>query len=232
MESLSKHEPQELSNDGNDVQVLLPSNDDAEESKAPSEQWTGSSSPTMADKQPQSMIMREPPPISDQSQDRIQLLRRYPEFRALQSQNAHLRLENEELRKHILDLERRVHAELKWLIYFREPASKAQVQAIVCEGLAALFAKEPMFRSYECATFWVAQERPDWKAFRIDYVGCRLVAFRAAMKVAHADAQMPAGTVRTTQPPSVSLYKQPPQVPPVFTGTLEELANALQDAME
>jgi len=63
MESLSKHEPQELSND---VQVLLPSHDDAEESKSSVEQWTGSSSPTMADKQPQSLIMREPPLLSDQ----------------------------------------------------------------------------------------------------------------------------------------------------------------------
>ncbi len=52
--------------------------------------------------------------------------------------------------------------ELKWLIYFRAPASKAQVLAIVREGLAALLAKDPSFRTRECATFWVAQERPNW----------------------------------------------------------------------
>ena len=54
------------------------------------------------------------------------------------------------------------------------------------------------------------------------------------MKAANADAQLqlPANAVRTTQPPSVALYRQVPGGPPVFTGTLEELAGALQDAME
>ena len=52
------------------------------------------------------------------------------------------------------------------------------------------------------------------------------------MKAAHAAARLPASEVRTTQPPSVTLYRQLPQVPPLFTGTLEELAGALQDAME
>ena len=162
------------------------------------------------------------------------LLRSYPEFRALQSQLAHLRIENEELRRQ-LDRERRgdprMPAELKWLIYFRAPATKAQVLAVVRAGLVALFAKDPSFRRRECATFWAAQERPNWQAFRVDYVGFKLAAFRAAMKAAHADAQVPANAVRTTQPPSVTLYRQLPDVPPLSTGTLEELAGALQDAM-
>ena len=123
-------------------------------------------------------------------------------------------------------------AELKWLIYFRAPATKAQVLAVVREGLVLLFAKDPSFRRRECATFWAAQERPDWQAFRVDYVGFKLAAFRAAMKAAHANAQLPANDVRTTQPPSVTLYRQLPHVPPLSTGTLEELAGALQDAME
>ena len=104
--------------------------------------------------------------------------------------------------------------------------------AVVREGLAALFAKEPSFRGRECATFWATQERSDWQAFRIDYVGHKLAAFRTAMKGAHAAARLPANEVRTTQPPSVTLYRQLPQVPPLFAGTLEELAGALQDAME
>ena len=104
--------------------------------------------------------------------------------------------------------------------------------AVVRAGLAALFAKDPSFRGRECATFWAAQERPDWQAFRIDYVGFNLAAFRTVMKAALADAELPASAVRTTQPPSVALYRQLPEVPPVSTGTLEELAGALQDAME
>ena len=104
--------------------------------------------------------------------------------------------------------------------------------AVVREGLAALFAREPSFRGRECATFWAAQERSGWQAFRVDYVGHKLAAFRAAMKTACAAARLPAKEVRTTQPPSVMLYRQLPQVPPLFTGTLEELAGALQDAME
>ena len=123
-------------------------------------------------------------------------------------------------------------AELKYLIYFRAPATKAQVLAIVREGLAALFAKDPLFRARECATFWAAQERPNWQAFRIDYVGFNIAAFRAAMKAAHADARVPIHEIRTTQPPKVSLYRKLPEVPPLSTGTLEELAAALQDAME
>ena len=95
-----------------------------------------------------------------------------------------------------------------------------------------LFAKDPSFCGRECATFWAAQERSDWRAFRIDYVGHKLAAFRTAMKAAHVAARLPAREVRTTQPPSVELYRQLPQVPPLFSGTLEELAGALQDAME
>ena len=169
------------------------------------------------------------------------ILCRHPEFRALQSQVSHLQIENEELRRQ-LGLERRgdqrMPAELKWLIYFRAPARvqarvlKAQVLTIVREGLVALFAKDPSFRTRECVTFWASQERPNWQAFRIDYVGFKIATFRAAMKAAHADAQVPANEVRTTQPPSVSLYRQLPEVPPLSTGTLEELAAALQDAME
>ncbi len=66
MVSVSKHEPQELRHD------------DPEESKSPAEQWTDVS---MADKQPQSLIMQESPFISEQSAR----LRRHPEFRALQT---------------------------------------------------------------------------------------------------------------------------------------------------
>ena len=95
-------------------------------------------------------------------------------------------------------------AELKWLIYFRVPAQgqarawKARVLAIVRVGLEALLAKDPSFRTRECATFWASQEHPNWQAFRIDYVGFKLAAFRATMKAAHADAQVPANAVRTT----------------------------------
>jgi len=91
-----------------------------------------------------------------------------------------------------------MHNELKWLIYFRAPASKAQVLAIVREGLVALLAKDLSFGTRECATFWATQERPNWQAFRIDYVGFKLVTFRAAMKAAHTDAQLPVNAVRTT----------------------------------
>ena len=66
MEQLNKHEPQELRHD------------DPEESKSSAEQWTGAS---MADEQPQSLIMQESPFISEQSAR----LHRYPEFRALKS---------------------------------------------------------------------------------------------------------------------------------------------------
>ena len=230
MEQLTKPEPQELRLD------------DAEESKSSTEQWTDTS---MVDKQPQSLIMQESPLISRQSPDesphsatsclpaggraspeRRMLLCRYPEFRALQSQLAHLRIENEELRRQ-LGRERRgdqrMPNELKWLIYFRAPAShrqvsprvgreqdrvlKAQVLAVVRVGLEALFEKDPSFRGRECATFWAAQERSDWRAFRIDYAGFKLAAFRASMKAAHANAQLPDNAVRTTQPPSVSLYR-------------------------
>ena len=52
------------------------------------------------------------------------------------------------------------------------------------------------------------------------------------MKAAHADAHVPIHEVRTTQPPNVALYRQVPEVLPLFTDTLEELAGALQDAME
>ena len=206
MEELSKHEPQDANVSG------------AEESK-----------------QPQSLVLQESPLVADLNSGESQLLRRYREFRNLQSQIAHLRAENEELRRQLRD-----HgidqvpepAELKWLIYFRAPASKAQVLSVVREGLAALFAREPSFRGRECATFWAAQERSGWQAFRVDYVGDKLAAFRTAMKAAYVQARLPASEVRTTQPPSVTLYRQLPQVPPLFTGTLEELAGALEDAME
>ena len=69
---------------------------------------------------------------------------------------------------------------------------------IVRSGLAALFAKDPSFRGYSCATFWAAEELSDWCAFRIDYVGFKLAAFRTVMKAAHAEAQLPAKWVRTT----------------------------------
>ena len=205
----------------------------AEESKSPALQ--AAHDPAMEDKQPQSLVLQESPLIADLNSGESQLLRRYREFRELQSQIAHLRVENEELRRQLRDhgIEQVPEpAELKWLIYFRAPASKAQVLAVVREGLAALFAREPSFRGRECATFWAAQERSGWQAFRVDYVGHKLAAFRTAMKAAHAAARLPASEVRTTQPPSVTLYRQLPQVPPLFAGTLEELAGALQDAME
>ena len=119
------------------------------------------------------------------------LLRIHPEFRALKSQIAHLRIENKELRRQ-LDNEggrvQRMPNELKWLLYFRAPVSKAQVLGIVRSGLAALFAKDPSFRGYACATFWAAEELSDWRAFRVHYVGFKLAAFRTAMKAAHAEA--------------------------------------------
>ena len=52
------------------------------------------------------------------------------------------------------------------------------------------------------------------------------------MTAASSAARLPASEVRTTQPASVTLYRQLPPVPPLFTGTLEELAGALQDAMD
>ena len=128
--------------------------------------------------------------------------------------------------------DQRMPNELKYLLYFRAPATKAHVLAIVREGLVALFAKDPLFRARECATSWAAQERSDWQAFRIDYVGFNIAAFRAAMKAAHADAQVSIHEVRTTQPPSVALYRQGPPVLPLFTGSLEELAAALEDGLE
>jgi len=106
------------------------------------------------------------------------------------------------------------------------------VLIVVRTGLEALLAKDPSFRRHECAASWAAQERPDWQAFRIDYVGFKLAAFRSAMKAAHADAQLPANAARTTQPHQVSLYRQLPEVPPLFSGTLEDLAAALRDAMD
>ena len=163
MEELSKHEPQE-------VRIC-----DAEESKASA--LFAAHDPVIEDKQPQSLVLQE-----------SQLLRRYPEFRALQSQIAQLRVENAELRRQLRERGMEYapeQAELKWLIYFRAPASKAQVLAIVREGLAALFAREPSFRGRECATFWAAQERSGWQAFRVDYVGDKLAAFRTAMKAAY-----------------------------------------------
>ena len=189
----------------------------------------------MEDKQPQSLAQQASPLVADLSSGESQLLRRYPEFRALQSQIAQLRVENAELRRQLRERGMEqvpAPAELKWLIYFRAPAAKAQVLAVVREGLIALFARDSSFCGRECATFWAAQEHSGWQAFRIDYVGHKLAAFRAAMKAAHAAAGLPASEVRTTQPPSVTLYRQLPQVPPLFEGTLEELAGALQDAME
>ena len=102
---------------------------------------------------------------------------------------------------------------------------------VVRAGLEMLLAKDPSFRRHECTASWAAQEHPDWQAFRIDYLGFKLAAFRSAMKAAHADAQLPANAARTTQPPQVSLYRQLPDAPR-FSGTLEDLAAALRDAME
>ncbi len=108
-----------------------------------------------------------------------------------------------------------------------------QVLAIVRDGLTALLAQDPSFRSYDCFTSWAAQEGSStWEAFRVDYVGANLKGFRAAMKKAYVTARLPASEVRTTQPASVALYRQLPPVPPLFAGPLEALASALQDAME
>ena len=72
---------------------------------------------------------------------------------------------------------------------------------VVRSGLEKLIAKDPSFRRHECVVSWAIQERSDWQAFRIDYVGFKLAALRSVMKAAHADAQLPANEVRTTQPP-------------------------------
>jgi len=100
MELSVKHEPQEL-------RCI----DDEEESKSSVDHGTDVS---MVDKQPQSLILHESP-LQEQ-------------VRALQSHLAHLQIENEGLRR-LIDRERRegqrLPAELKWLIYFRAPASKA-----------------------------------------------------------------------------------------------------------
>ena len=79
----NKKEPQELA--------------DAEESKSSVDQWTGISSPTMADRQPQSLVLQEPPHLSEQSE----LLRSNAEVRALQLQLAHMRIECEGLRRQL-----------------------------------------------------------------------------------------------------------------------------------
>jgi len=87
---------------------------------------------------------------TDLSSGESQLLRRHPEFRALQSQIAQLRAENAELRRQLRERGMEqvpAPAELKWLIYFRAPAAKAQVLAVVREGLGALLAKDPSFRA-------------------------------------------------------------------------------------
>ena len=233
VETLIKHEPQEVDADKDQSSAFQETHCSAEESKSPTAAVDNShASEACAGTQPQSLVMQESPLLADRSA----ALARYPEFRALQSQAAHLRIENAELRRQVNrnrrgDGDEPAPAELKWLIYFRAPAMKAQVLAVVREGLAWLFAQDPLFRGRECATFWVAQERPNWQAFRVDYLGHKIVTFRATMKAAHADAQLPAGEVRTTQPPHVSLYRQVPQPPPLFSGTLEELAGALQDGM-
>ena len=182
-------------------------------------------------------------------------LRRELECRPLRSENDGVRSENEELRGELARRERvgggdrvrrrvnpRDMCELKWLIYFRASGSsasrgqdrvlKAQVLAVVRAGLEALFKTDPSFCDRECVTFWAAQQRPDWQAFRVDYVGFNLVAFRTGMKAALAESGLPADAVRTTQPPSVALYRQVPEVPPLFAGTLAELARALQDSLE
>ena len=232
METLIKREPQEVDVDKDCSEE---SKSSAIDSGAESRPFRGTDDTRISEActgtQPQSLVMQESPLLADRSA----LLARYPEFRALQSQVAHLRIENEELRRQLNRLIRRgdqpAPAELKWLLYFREPAMKAQVLAVVREGLVALFAKDPSFRGRECATFWVVQERPSWQAFRVDYLGHKIATFRATMKAAHADAQLPDGEVRTTQPPYVALYRQLPQLPPLFSGTLEELAGALHDGM-
>ena len=114
MERLVKQEPQEPQGVGA-----------GEESKLSAEQWTDAS---LADQQPQSLILQESPHFTDKSEDETVLLCRHPDLRALQSQLAHLRIENEELRRQ-LGRNRRgdqgMPAELKWLIYFRAPATKA-----------------------------------------------------------------------------------------------------------
>ena len=116
----------------------------------------------MEDKQPQSLAQQASPLVAqelraatlslatDLSSGESQLLRRHPEFRALQSQIAQLRAENAELRRQLRERGMEqvpAPAELKWLIYFRAPAAKAQVLAVVREGLGALLAKDPSFRA-------------------------------------------------------------------------------------
>ena len=150
-------------------------------------------------------------------------------IRALDQQIAHLQLENEALRAQQLP---RAPSELRWLVYFRAPATKEQVLSFVRDGLAAVFAQDPLFQGRRCATFWLSQEGSPWQAFRIEYVGFNLVGFRTAMKSARAIAQVPAAIMRTTQPPSVKLYRKLPPMPPLFEGSLDELAVALREALQ
>ena len=99
-------------------------------------------------------------------------------------------------------------------------------------GLAALLARDASFGDRPCATSWAVQPGSDWRAFRVDYVGGKLVALRTAMKAALEAAQLPGAHVSTTQPARVTLFRQTPEVPTVFEGTLALLEIALHEAAE
>ena len=168
----------------------------------------------------------------DDSRERAQreIQRLDSENAGLRRQLGQMRLALEGMRREREDIRVPV-AELKWLLYFKEPISRQQVMSIVSAGLAALFARDPSFRGRPCATSYAAQAGSDWRAFRVDFVGGRLVVLRKAMKAALANAHLPAAEIGTQQPPRVTLYRQPPELPPMFEGTLAELERALREAV-
>ena len=195
------------------------------------------------DKQPQSFAC-EPGEFSfsqdrDTSRERAQR-----EIRHLRGENDDMRRERDDLRRRLGQMElalaalRREQedirvpvAELRWLLYFRAPTARQQVMAVVSAGLAALFARDPSFRGRQCATSYARQDGSAWEAFRVDFVGARLPVLRKAMKAALADAHLPPAEISTQQPPRVTLYRQLPELPPMFEGTLAELERALRDAV-
>ena len=101
----------------------------------------------------------------------------------------------------------RAPSALKWLYYYKSPATKETLARVVGDGLQTLLAKTPLFREYECKVFWLADAQTNWNAFCLEYLGFNLVGLRATMKAAHVVAQLSEREVRTTQPPRVTLYR-------------------------
>ena len=147
---------------------------------------------------------------------------------------ARLRITCGDLREENAVLVRKAAADpedLKWLIYFRAPTSETQVLALVRHGLVLLLARDPSFCGRESVTTWASQPGTDWRAFRVDFVGRNLAGFRATMKEAYVAARLNAKVVTTQQPPNVTMYRQLPKGPRLFRGTLEELEDALRQAL-